>query len=78
MMNQLKKLMLFVLLILLIQLKKLTITHKLKKIKRKILIIIISTQEFNNLTSEDFAAILAQVSLASKNDISDFVKIDRF
>ena len=33
----------------------------------------ITTQEFNNITSEHFAARLAQVNLASKNDIADFV-----
>ena len=34
----------------------------------------ITTQEFNKLTSEDFAARLKQAILASKNDITDFVK----
>ena len=41
MMNYLKKLMLFKLLILVVQLKKLTITQKLMKLKRKYLIMII-------------------------------------
>ena len=41
MMNYLKKLMLFKLLILVVQLKKLTITQKLMKLKRRYLIMII-------------------------------------
>ena len=34
----------------------------------------ITTQEFNKLASENFAARLKQANLASKNDISDLVK----
>ena len=34
----------------------------------------ITTLEFNKLTAENFAASLAQASLASKNNISNFVK----
>ena len=34
----------------------------------------INTQEFNKLTSENFAAGLAQANLASKSDIANFVK----
>ena len=34
----------------------------------------ITTQEFNKLTSENFAARLAQANLASKNDIPIFEK----
>ena len=34
----------------------------------------ITTQEFNKLTSENFAPRLAQPNLASKDDIADFVK----
>ena len=34
----------------------------------------ITTQECNKLTSENFAARLAQANLASKNDIATFVK----
>ena len=34
----------------------------------------ITTQEFNKLTSENFAARLAQANLSSKNDIAKFVK----
>ena len=38
----------------------------------------VTTPEFNNMTAENFAAILAQANLASKNDIGNFVKEDRF
>ena len=34
----------------------------------------ITTQECNKLTSENFAARLAQANLASKNDIATFVE----
>ena len=34
----------------------------------------ITTQEFNKLTSENFTARMKQASLASKNDIANFVK----
>ena len=34
----------------------------------------ITTQEFNKLTVENFAAKLKQANLASKNDIADFIK----
>ena len=34
----------------------------------------ITTPEFNKLTAENFAARLTQVNLASKNDISNFIK----
>ena len=34
----------------------------------------ITTPEFNRLTEENFAARLAQINLASKNDIANFVK----
>ena len=34
----------------------------------------ITTPEFNRLTSENFAARLAQANLASKNDIANVVK----
>ena len=37
--------------------------------------IYITTQEFNKLTSENFAVRLKQANLASKNDIANF---DRF
>ena len=59
--------------------KKLTITQKFMKLKRKLLIIIViniwlRTQELNKLTLENFAARLAQANLASKNDIANFAK----
>ena len=41
------------------------------KLKRKLFI---TTTEFNKLTAENFAARLAQTNLASKSDISTFVK----
>ena len=34
----------------------------------------VTTQEFNQLTSENFTARLAQPNLSSKNDIANFVK----
>ena len=34
----------------------------------------ITTQEFDKLTADTFAARLKQANLASKNDIADFVK----
>ena len=39
---------------------------------------IVTTQEYNKLTSENFTARLAQVNSASKSDIANFVKNDRF
>ena len=83
MMNSLKKLTLFRQLILVIQLKKLTITKKFLKLKRKNLIInnygkYITTQEFNMLTADDFAARLAQEKLATKANIADFIKVIDF
>ena len=38
----------------------------------------ITTQEFNKLTSETFTARLKEADLASKSDIANFVKKDRF
>ena len=43
-----------------------------------IIAISITIQEFNELTSQNFASSLAQVNLASKNDIAALVKKDRF
>ena len=60
--NQFKKLMLFKLLILVIQLRKLNITQKLLKLKKKLdhnYEKCITKPEFNNLTSGDFAARIA-------------------
>ena len=60
--NQFKKLMLFKLLILVIQLRKLNITQKLLKLKKKLdhnHEKCITKPEINNLTSGDFAARIA-------------------
>ena len=38
----------------------------------------ITTSEFNKLTAETFPARLEQINLASKKDIANFVKKDRF
>ena len=38
----------------------------------------ITTQELNELTLENFAARLTQTYLASKNDIANFIKKERF
>ena len=79
-MNQLKHLMLFKLLILVIKSKKGTITQQLKKLKKVTDLDYsnkyITTEEFNKLTSQNFAARLAQANLASKNGIAAF-KNDR-
>ena len=71
MMNQSKKFMLFRPLILVILSKKLTMTQKLVKLKRKLLtmIIIISIfllKELNKLTIEKIAARLKQVNYQLK------------
>ena len=71
MMNYLKKLMLFRLLI--IQLK--TITDTFQK-HFMIMIVVASTKRFNNLTSENFPSRLVQANLASKNDIANFALTD--
>ena len=58
-----------------IQLKRLTITQKYLKMKRKYSIkIYLTSQEFNKLTAENFSARLAQAKLATKADFDDFVK----
>ena len=58
--------------------KKLTITQKLLKLKRKILDHDyrkhITIHKFNKLTADNFAARLAQAKSATKDDIADFVK----
>ena len=77
-MNSLKKLIILILLILVIQFKKIDYNTKLIEIEENITDHdhnkYITTQEFNKLTSKNFAARLAQANLASKNDIADFVK----
>ena len=55
------------------------ITQKLMKLKRKLLIMVIGTTillliNLKKLTSENVAARLAQANLASKDDITDFLK----
>ena len=65
MMNWIKKLMLLRLLIRVIQFKKLNITQKLEKLKRKYLTMInITSPEFNKLVAKNFAERLKQVKLA--------------
>ena len=58
--------------------KKLTMTQKLVKLKKKKIVHehgkYITTQEFNKLTAENFAARLKQTNLANKADIDDFVE----
>ena len=61
--------------------KKADCNTKIGEIEKKITVDhakYITTQEFHKLTSENFAARLAQANLASKNDIANFVKKDRF
>ena len=61
-----------------------TVTQKLVKLKTKLLLTghdhdkYITTQELNKLTLENFAARLTQTYLASKNDIANFIKKERF
>ena len=77
MMIQSKTLMIFRLLILVIQSRKLTITQKLLKLKRILLamIIVIGILLHKNLLMpENFASRMGQVNLASRNDIATFVK----
>ena len=74
MMNWIKKLMLFKLLILVIQLKQLLYNTRIFEIENKILDHdhgkFITTQEFNKLTADSYAARLAQANLATKVDIA--------
>ena len=78
MMNWFKKLMLFRLLILVIQSKKLTMTQKLVKCNMKKITAhdrsnkYITTQTFNKLTSEDLSARLKLANVKTKSDIDDF------
>ena len=64
-MNWLKKLMLFKLLILINQLKKLTIAQKFIRLKRKYLTMI------NLLMAKHFTGRLKQTKLATKDDIAE-------
>ena len=74
--------MLFKLLILVIKSKKVTITQQLKKLKKVTDLDhsnkYITTEEFNKLMSQNFAARLAQANLASKNGIAALVKTTEF
>ena len=81
-MNQLKKLIILVLLILVIQFKN-TDNTKISEIENKINdhnhTKYSTTQEFIKLTSENFAVRLKQTNLANKTDIldiTDFAKKD--
>ena len=77
-MNQLKKLIISILLILVIQLNKTDYNTIVSEVGNKINDHghpkYIATQEFNKLTSDNFTARLAQANLASKNDIANFVR----
>ena len=77
-MNQFKKLIILVLLILIIQLKKTDYNTKISETENKVNdhdhAKYITTQEFSKLTSGNFASGLAQANFASKNDIANFVK----
>ena len=65
MMSWLEMLMLFRLLLLVIQSRK----QKLVKLKK-----CISTEKLDKLTAENFAALLKQERLSTKDDIDDFVE----
>ena len=63
--------------------KNMTITQKLMELKKKKNgdhnhAKYVTFQEFNKLTEDIFALKLGQANLASKNDIADFVKNNRF
>ena len=79
-MNCLQTLIILVLLILVIQLKKTDYKAKINEIENKITSDYhkcITTQEFNKLTSENFAAGLAQANLGSKADIPDVTYFEK-
>ena len=66
---------------LVIYLKILTKTQKLVKLRRKLLVNYdkyITTPGFKKLTTENFDARLAQVNLASKNNIANFIRNEDF
>ena len=67
---------------LVIQSKKTDCNTKINKIEKKITDFnhdrYTTTPEFNRLTAEIFAARLKQANLASKSDITNFVKKGRF
>ena len=70
-MNQLKKLIILVILKLVFQFKKLTITEKLIELLHDKFI---TTQEFNQLISEKFASGLVETNLPNKNNVFNLVK----
>ena len=78
MMNWLNKLLILILLILVIQSKKTDYNKKINRAEKKIANHdhpkYIATQEFNNLSSDNFTARSKQADLVSKNNIADFVK----
>ena len=82
MINQLEKTILFRQLILVSQLKNLTIAQKVGEMEKKILDYghdkYITIQEFNKLMTINFAVKLAQANIATKDDIVDFVKETEF
>ena len=79
-MNQLKKLVILIVLVISTSnlVKKVDYNTKINEIEKKIADHYhdkyITTQEFIKLTSENFAATLAQANLTSKNYVADFVK----
>lgn len=79
MMNWLKKLKVFRLRILFIQLKNVDYYTKEKKITdHDHNNNYVTTQKLNQLTKENFAKILKNVNLANKNDITNFLKKSKF
>ena len=70
-MNQLKKLIILVILKLVFQFKKLTTTEKLIELLHDKFI---TTQEFNQLISEKFASGLVETNLPNKNNVFNLVK----
>ena len=76
MMNWLKKLMLFRLLILVIQFKKANYNTKIAEIEKKIPEHgkYVTTSKFNKLTVEKFTERLKEAKLPTKSDITDFLK----
>ena len=77
-MSQLKKLIILVLLILVIQLKKTDYNAKISEIENKKNdhdhAKYITIQVFDKLTADTFTAKLKQTNLASKNDVANLVK----
>ena len=77
-MNKLKKLIILILLILVIQLKRTDYNTKINETEKKTadhnIDKNVTTQEFNKLTAENFTARLTQANLGSKNYIADLVK----